>query len=222
MENVDRSQVSIVVFSLLLLFLGIVLAGCGPANMNPQAKISTSPSSDKEYVLIEPGQQISFESASSDPDGEIVSYDWDFKSNKEEEATATGASVKFTYQKKGAYTVTLTVTDDGGVTATASVEVKVTKKPSASFTANPQIDVAPLQVELDATGSSDPDGSIVSYNWDFGDGKSATGAKVTHTFNKSAEVTKEYTVVLTVKDDIGARANAEKIIIALKIPDHPG
>jgi len=55
-------------------------------------------------------------------------------------------------------------------------------------------------VTFDASGSSDSDGSIASYDWTFGDGASASGASVTHSYASSGE----YTATLTVTDDGGA------------------
>ena len=55
-------------------------------------------------------------------------------------------------------------------------------------------------VQFDGTGSSDPDGTIVAYDWDFGDGNTATGATPSHTYAAAGN----YTVTLTVTDDGGA------------------
>lgn len=72
--------------------------------------------------------------------------------------------------------------------------------PKASFNANPTSGKAPLEVSFDASSSSDPDGNIISYNWDFGDGSSSSGKTTDHTFNSSGN----YTVELTVTDNDGA------------------
>jgi hypothetical protein len=58
---------------------------------------------------------------------------------------------------------------------------------------------APMTVRFDASRSSDPDGSIVSYVWDFGDTNSDTGASVSHTYDSAGE----YVVTLTITDDGG-------------------
>ena len=58
--------------------------------------------------------------------------------------------------------------------------------PTASFTANPMSGPAPLLVNFDASASSDPGGSIVSYAWTFGDGQSGTGATTSHIYTTGA------------------------------------
>lgn len=71
--------------------------------------------------------------------------------------------------------------------------------PNAQISASPISGFDPLDVSFDATGSDDPDGTIVSYSWDFGDGNNGTGASVSHTYNGIGT----YTATLTVTDDDG-------------------
>jgi hypothetical protein len=68
--------------------------------------------------------------------------------------------------------------------------------PTASFTAS-CIDLA---CAFDASASSDPDGTLVGYAWDFGDGSTGQGAQVSHTYGAAGT----YSVTLTVTDDGGA------------------
>lgn len=70
------------------------------------------------------------------------------------------------------------------------------RNPNASFIATPNAGNAPLTVQFDASSSSDPDGNPLQYNWFFGDGTSAQGVRVQHTFNQAAS----YNVTLQVSD----------------------
>ena len=79
--------------------------------------------------------------------------------------------------------------------------------PVASFLANPTSGLAPLEVYFDASGSNDPDGSIVSYEWNYGDGTDS-GVTTIHTYNTPGT----YNVILTVTDDNGATDTANQTI----------
>jgi len=86
------------------------------------------------------------------------------------------------------------------------------QSPNASFTASPTSGVAPLEVSFDASGSYDPDGNILSYEWDFKDGNTGSGEIVNHTFSSIGS----YDVRLTVTDDKGATDSATKTITVTK------
>ncbi|SFF37332.1 PKD domain-containing protein, partial [Flavimobilis marinus] len=77
----------------------------------------------------------------------------------------------------------------------------VNQAPTAAFTH----EADGLAVTLDASGSTDPDGEVASYAWDFGDGEQGTGAQVEHTYGAAGT----YTVTLTVTDDGGATDEQE-------------
>lgn len=76
--------------------------------------------------------------------------------------------------------------------------------PTAGFTIDVDRGQAPLDVTFDASPSSDPDGSLVSYSWEFGDGGTATGVQVTHTYDGAGV----FEVELTVRDDRDGEASA--------------
>lgn len=82
-------------------------------------------------------------------------------------------------------------------------------RPIASFTATPTNGTTPLNVDFDASASSDADGTIATYAWDFGDGQTAsfTIATVAHQFTVQS-FSEVFRVVLTVTDDGGATDQA--------------
>ncbi|MHC4914793.1 MAG: PKD domain-containing protein [Planctomycetota bacterium] len=80
--------------------------------------------------------------------------------------------------------------------------------PTAVMVASPTSGNVPLPVSFDGTGSTDPDGNIVSYAWNFGDGGTAAGATVTHTYT----IEGTYTASLTVTDDKGGTSQTTQVI----------
>ena len=80
--------------------------------------------------------------------------------------------------------------------------------PIASVTPSSKTITAGDEVSFDASGSSDPDGAITSYDWVFGDGSTGTGSKVKHRFFKSGG----YTVTVTVTDTMNNQATATSTI----------
>jgi hypothetical protein len=80
--------------------------------------------------------------------------------------------------------------------------------PVPNFSATPTQGEAPLTINLDASTSSDPDGSIQSYQWASSDGKTATGKLTSLTFGNAGT----YTISLTVTDDKGGTATAQKTV----------
>ena len=134
-------------------------------------------------------------SGSSDPDGMIMSYAWDFGDG----STGAGINPMHTYTAAGSYTVVLTVTDNDNLTGTASAAVTISagNQPPTANAGGPYSGTAGVAVQFDGSGSSDPDGTIAGYAWDFGDGNTGMGERPTHTY----AVAGSYTVTLTVTDN---------------------
>jgi PKD repeat protein len=149
---------------------------------------------------------------STDPDGTITTYAWNFGDPNSTANTATGRTATHAYALTGSYTVTLVVTDNTGLTATNQQKVTIVGAPNISpialFTSSPNA----LLVDFNGTTSIDPDGTIVTYSWDFGEPKSATntatGATPTHAYQFAGS----YTATLTVTDDRGATGVKQALV----------
>jgi len=176
----------------------------GAANQPPQAAIN-GPTSGLT------GETLNFSgSNSSDPDGNIVSYDWDFGDGSAD----NGINVSHIYSTIGSYTVSLTVTDNDGLTAKTTLLVQINEPVPV-----PELPIAVIDdpgsnlvvgdvIDFSGSNSSDPDGSIVSYDWDFGDGYTGTGVNVSHVYVTAGS----YTVSLTVTDNSGLTATTTLFI----------
>lgn len=163
---------------------------------HPVASFTATP------VSGDPPLYVSFNGSDSfDPDGSLISYSWRFGDG----ATGSGRTTTHIYTKKGTHTATLTVMDNEENTSTSSMEIMVGNPPIAVFSASPNSGAPPLKVEFDASESSDPDGNISTYHWDFGDNTTGAGKTTSHTYTKNNTVN---TVTLTVTDDEGLQATA--------------
>ena len=106
----------------------------------------------------------------------------------------------FSSSLSGTFTINVTASSSGYRNGADSVQVTVVNTPpTAYFTASPMSGQAPLEVDFDALGSSDIDGSIASYSWDFGDSKTGDVEKLTHTYKTPGK----YYPTLTVTDNLG-------------------
>lgn len=104
----------------------------------------------------------------------------------------SGGSVAFSAP---AQSITLLVIPKSGV---------VNQPPTAAATATPSSGAAPLAVTFNGAGSSDSDGAIASYAWNFGDGTTGSGVSTSKTYAAAGT----YNAVLTVTDNLGATATA--------------
>ncbi|RLF33900.1 MAG: hypothetical protein DRN08_05090, partial [Thermoplasmata archaeon] len=149
-----------------------------------------------------PHEIIVFNASSSyDSDGHIVSYSWNFGDG----SNGYGKEVNHSYMARGRYPVTLTVMDDDGSTNSTTIFITVTDKPIAkfNFTINSNV------TTFNASSSYDPDGYIVNYTWEFGDGSIGYGVIVEHSYAMDGV----YTVNLTVLDNQSCENSTSKSIL---------
>ncbi|MBL7185672.1 MAG: S8 family serine peptidase [Phycisphaerae bacterium] len=174
------------------------------ANAGPDQTVSDADGSGSEGVVLDG-------SASDDPDGNVATYKWT------EGNTVLGKDMTISPALSvGTHNITLAVTDNEGADDTdeVTIVVEANRGPSASFTYSPGDPTVDQVVTFDGSSSSDPDGTITDYSWDFGDGSNLdteSGANPSHSYSSSGQ----YTVALTVTDNAGATDvdNATVIVV---------
>lgn len=104
-------------------------------------------------------------------------------------------------------TATVTATS-GAKSANITITVQTNRTPTASFVVSPSNPKVTQEVFFDASASTDSDGSIGYYQWNFGDGDTASGVRVSHCYSQAGT----YTVLLTVTDNQNSRASVQQSI----------
>jgi len=164
-----------------------------PPADTPTASFQFSPSAPAV------NQPITFDATTSQSVSAIVSYFWSFGDG----TSGSGPVVTHAYPNVSNFTVTLTVTNERGGTAstTHTLAVSGSGLPTASFTTSPAaIGVGDAVFFNGASSTAAPNRTIRSFEWDFGDGSPlAFGVNVTHVYTAA----NLYTVTLKVTDDIG-------------------
>ena len=199
-----------------------VLISCGggsggkssdnPADSPPVASFSVSTSAPRQ------GQLIEFDaSSSSDPDGEIVSYEWDYDGNGS--VDGNGQIVSHVYPQAGRYIASLRVINNSRLSDAVShtMVVQPQIEPVAAFTFSPDNQLDGQPVSFNATTSSDADGTITNYQWDMDDDGNydSTGIAVNYTYpapgtytarlhiTDNDGITNDASVTVTIRSQIG-------------------
>src|SRR5438309_742562 len=158
------------------------------------------------------GLACSFSDQSSDPDGSVASWQWTFGDGT---SGSTTQNPSHAYSAGGSYTVTLTVKDNqNGSSSPVSHTVQVTapnQPPSAAFTSSCNGLACSFSDQ-----SSDPDGSVTSWQWTYLDGTSgSTAQNPSHTYSAGGS----YTVTLTVKDNQNASSSPVSHTVQVTAPN---
>jgi PKD repeat protein len=168
----------------------------------PTARFSYSPAAPNLATTV------TFDgSDSTDPDGSIVSYRWEFS---DEQFSCSGIRASRRFPNPGLYSVQLTVTDNRGAEDTFSRSITVHNEPPAAHfimasKGSPKVN---RSVRFDASSSSDADGALASYTWWFGDGSTSSGEAVSHVYRTVGL----RTVTLEVTDDRGSKSRTSRQI----------
>jgi len=181
----------------------------------PLASFTSTPSSATTATAI------SFNgTASYDPDGTLVSYSWAFGDG----ATGTGSVVAHSYTLAKTYTVTLTVTDNGGITGSTTTQVTITDRPPVvSFMPSPTTANTGQSITL-SISAVDPDGTISTTRIDWGDNAnqlySGAVSSATHSYNSTGSSTsKTFTIIITATDNNASYASTtSQVTINDRVP----
>ncbi len=155
----------------------------------PIAAFTTNPS--EPYT----SDTITFTDTSTDQDGTITSWHWDFGDG----ATSNEKNPTHKYTEDETYNIKLTVTDNDDTFNEKQIDLTVKNiAPTAAFTYSPSKAYINTEVEFTDT-STDQDGTITSWEWDFGDGYTSTNQNPVHKFESNDDFTVK--LIITDNDD---------------------
>ncbi len=191
---------------------------CSVAEDSLEVYVNTIPKavlSNKAKECV--GERVEFDaSASKDPDNDSLEYIWSFGDGVVKDGPVIMAH---SYAKGGDYKVSVRVGDGQGSAcswATAESSIKINTPPIANAGPN-MVCCTIVESIFDGSKSSDADGDLLSYHWDFGDGSTARGEWVKHIYTKPGT----YTVVLRVDDNVGTDCSSSTSSFTAKVKEHP-
>src|SRR2546422_821820 len=167
-------------------------------------------------------QTVTFDGSSSfdpSPGGLITSYTWTFGDGS---PSGSGPVVTHAYSQQGTYAVSLTVTNNNGLSSTLTFFITVGRQnpPIAAFTFTPSFPLTNQTVTFNAAASFDPNpgGAITSANWTFGDNATGSGVTVIHVYTRHGT----FTASLTVTDNLGLTGSTTRLITVTGTARIPG
>jgi large repetitive protein len=228
---VVRRKISRTAGLLSLPALGLVIAQIVVAA--PPSASFTMNGSTAGSITVNVGQPVALVSTSTDADNDIVSQEWDFDYDGNFSADATGPEASRPSSQTGSFSVALRVTDGAGdpnAGGDGIEDVRLSVKtvnvlmpnqnPTATditFTSQPpnngNLPYVGQTIAMSGSGS-DPDGDPVTYEWNFGDGGTATGQSVTHAYSSRGAKS----VTLTVRDNRGGTASRGETVTVNALP----
>lgn len=187
---------------LVLAFAGLLLAGCGATA--PVIQSLDAPES------LQTNESGTFEASINEDADEPLTYAWDFGDG----SSGSGLLATHSYRSPGTYTVTFTASNEAGEVSEQS-EVTVTRPPqparitTVNATPNPAEEGETVRFSSNVRGDTP-----LSYEWDFGDGSSGTGASASHTYSEAGT----YTVTLSASNNVGEDSRTLNLTIEPSLP----
>jgi PKD repeat protein len=205
------------VFSAGVVLATLGLAGCGDSN-GPNGNVAPTADFTSDCTDLD----CTFTSLSGDSDGQVSSYKWEFGDGQQ--STSQGPSHSFA--ATGDYSVKLTVTDNDGATGTVTKSVSVTAAQSGAPTAAFTVSCSSLDCTF-TDQSTDGNGTVVAWAWDFGDGSGGSTAQNPPAHHYDATTRTVYDAQLTVTDNDGLTSTKTAQITvsppaSLECEDAPG
>jgi subtilisin family serine protease len=171
---------------------------------------------DDKVALV--GEEITFSGVATDEDGTIESYKWNFDDGTGYRTYESGEAT-YTYNEHGEYDVKFKIRDNDGNNVTDHVNVRIHREPKAkiTFPADEDDFSSDEDITFDASGSSDPDGSALSYSW-----VSSLDGTLGNTKMTTSKLTYgRHRITLTVTDSDGASASKNISIAVRDASDTP-
>ena len=162
----------------------------------------TSPANN---TVVTAGSSVALTATAGDSDGLVNKVEF-FQGNfRLGEDTVAPYTFDLTNATAGMYSLTARATDNRGAVTTSSIVSLVINSPPVANAGGPYSGVPGVSVQFSSAGSTDPDGLISVYYWEFGDGDTGTGASPTHTYT-AAGIRQ---VTLMVLDSLGATTSSQ-------------
>jgi PKD repeat protein len=183
----------------------------GAANQPPTVSITATATTGTAPL------NVAFTTNAADPEGQPLTYAWQFGDG----LVSSVANPAHLYQSTGVFTARCTVTDAGGLTATAQLTITVSsapvnQPPTVSITVTPTSGTSPLTVAFTTT-ASDPEGQAMTYAWEFGDGTVSSTKNPSHIYSTVGV----FTARCKVTDAGGANATAQVTITVTDVFQDP-
>ena len=183
--------------------LSLVLTDDDGASVSQRELVRVpNPAPSAVFTVQTAGLTVFCDARNSTDNGEIVQVTWSFGDG----SRGSGPTVRHQYAYQGSFAIAVTVRDDQGSESSSLKTVRVSRDATRNYPPVARFSFVreDFFVSFEARESYDPDGAIVGYFWDFGDGNTSSGTSVSHLYERSAF----YTVRLTVIDDGGAVGTA--------------